>query len=68
MFVSFIYVVACIRTSFLFMDNSYSIVCVHHVLFIHSSADGHLGCFYCLDITNNAAMNTGVLVSVKVLA
>ena len=40
-------------------------VYMYHSFLIHSSADGHLGCFYVLAMINSAAMNTGVHVSLS---
>ena len=34
--------------------TEYSIVCMYHSFLIHSSADGHLGCFHVLAIINSA--------------
>ena len=40
---------------------------MYHSFFIHSSVDGHLGCFYVLGIVNSAAVNTGVHVCFSIL-
>ena len=44
----------------------YIYVCVymdmytHYIVFIHSSVDGYLNCFYVLSIENSASVNIGV--------
>ena len=40
---------------------------MYHNIFIHSSVDGHLGCFHVLGIVNRAVMNIGLHVSFSIL-
>ena len=40
---------------------------MYHSFLIHSSADGHLGCFHVLAIKNSAVMNVVVYVLLSIL-
>ena len=40
---------------------------MYYNFFIHSSVDGHLGCFYVLVIVNSASVNIGVHVPFSIL-
>ena len=53
--------------SFLWLNN-YPTVYMYHNFLIHSSVDGHLSCFHVLTTLNSAAMNTGVYVSISIMA
>ena len=63
----FIHIIRTHSHSFLFMTEWYFIVYTSHNCFIHSSVNGHLGCFHVRAIVNSAAINTGVHVSFSVM-
>ena len=47
------------------MAEWYSIVYMYHIFLIHSSLDGHLGCFHVLAVVNSAVINMRVRVSLS---
>ena len=49
------------------MTELYSTVYMYHNFFIHSSVDGHLGCFHVLAIVNSATMNNRIHMSFSIL-
>lgn len=48
-----------------FWHDAYPTVCLYHVLLIHVSASGLLGCVHLLAAVNSATRNTSVHVSVQ---
>ena len=50
-----------------FMTKSYPSVYVYCIIFIHSSVDGHLGCFSVLATINNAVVNVWLHISFELV-
>ena len=63
----FIHLIRTNSNVLLLMVEYYSSVYMHCSFFIHSSVDGHLGCFHSVATVNSAALNTGVCVSFSVM-
>ena len=53
----------CMLQVIFFKALQYSIVCIYHIFFIHSSVNGNLGCFHILANINDASMDIIVPIS-----
>ena len=62
-----IHVAAKVISLFFFMAEQYSIIYMYDIFSIHSSVDGHLGCFHVLAIVHSATVNIGVDVSFSIM-
>ena len=58
--------VSCIAGRFFTIWATFKWLYVNHIFFIHSSVDGHLGCFQILAILSGAAVSIGVHVSFQI--
>lgn len=53
MFLRVIYIIACVRSLFLFIVEWYLITWIYHILFIYLPVDGYLDYYHFLAIMNN---------------
>ena len=47
-------------------SNIYQYLFTYHICFIHSSINGHLGCFHILAIIDSAVLNIGLHISFRI--
>lgn len=63
MFSRLIHIVVCTSNSFVLVAQQFPLW-MRHILYIHLSVDGHLGCFHFFTAVNSASMNMNVQVFV----